>query len=372
MFEQILSLPIEKKIGQLFFIGLSGVELNDDSRSLLEEISPGGICLFARNIRNAEQTRILLDKIREISKVEPVLSLDQEGGVVDRLRRILTPMPSAASLKTIEEATRAAEITSETIRILGFNMNFAPVVDITDEARKKFSNGLYSRAFGASENETIRLAGAYLETIQAKGCLGCIKHFPGLGAAAADSHEELPLIDISKEELFDKDLRPYREIIKKAQAHAIMIAHAGFPRVDLQETDTSGKLLPASLSRNFVTGLLREELNFGGVAITDDLEMGAIVKNYGIGEACKTAVSAGEDMLAICADPNAVREGFYAVLKSVRNNEISETRIDESLRRITHLKSRLSPPLPFSGARLETISKEIAEFNKSLHYSYGG
>lgn len=372
MFEQILSLPIEKKIGQLFFIGLSGVELNDESRFLLEEISPGGVCLFTRNIRNAEQTRTLLDKIRESSVIEPVLSLDQEGGVVDRLRRILTPMPSAASLKTIEEVTKAAEITSETIRLLGFNMNFAPVVDITDEPRRKFSNGLYSRAFGASEDETIRLAGAYLETLQANGCLGCIKHFPGLGAATVDSHEELPFIDVSKQELLDKDLLPYRDFIKSGNAHAIMIAHAGFPRVDLQETDSNGKLLPASLSRNFVTGLLREELNFNGVAITDDLEMGAIVKNYGVCEACKTAVAAGEDMLAVCADADAVRAGFYAVLEAVKKNEISEQRIDESLRRIAHLKSMLSPPLPFSTERLDTLSKEIAEFNKSLNYSYGG
>ncbi|HXG85770.1 MAG TPA: glycoside hydrolase family 3 N-terminal domain-containing protein [Pyrinomonadaceae bacterium] len=372
MLEQILSLPIEKKIGQLFFIGLSGVEINDDSQLLLEEVSPGGVCLFARNIRNAEQTRKFLDKIRENSAIEPVLSLDQEGGVVDRLRRVLTPMPSAAALKTIEAATKAAQITSEAIRLLGFNRNFAPVVDIADEPRRKFSNGLYSRAFGASDEETIRLAGAYLETLQRNGCLGCIKHFPGLGASAADSHEELPLIDISMEELFDKDLRPYREIIKKEQAHAIMIAHAGFPRIDLQETDDNGKLLPASLSRNFVTKLLREELNFSGVAITDDLEMGAIVKNYGIGEACKTAVAAGEDMLAICADPDAVRKGFYAVLEAVEKNEISEKRIDESLRRIAHLKFRLSPPLPFDAERLEALSKEIAEFNKSLNYSYGG
>lgn len=372
MLEQILSLPIEKKIGQLFFIGLSGVELSDDSRLLLEEVSPGGVCLFARNIRNAEQTRVFLDKIREIPAIEPVLSLDQEGGVVDRLRRILTPMPSAAALKTIEAATKAAQITSEVIRLLGFNMNFAPVVDIADEPRRKFSNGLYSRAFGASDEETIRLAGAYLETLQRNGCLGCIKHFPGLGASVADSHEELPLIDISMEELFDNDLRPYREIIKKEQAHAIMIAHAGFPRVDLQETDGHGKLLPASLSRNFVTKLLREKLNFGGVAITDDLEMGAIVKNYGIGDACKMAFAAGEDMLAICADPKAVREGFYAISEAVENNEISVRRIDESLLRIARLKSKLSPPPPFDVARIEQISQEIAEFNKTLNYSYGG
>ncbi|MBA3631837.1 MAG: glycoside hydrolase family 3 protein [Acidobacteria bacterium] len=371
MLEQIPDLSLQQKIGQLFFIGISGVEVDENLRELFREISPGGVCLFARNIRTAEQVRRLLTDIRDILPVEPLLSLDQEGGVVDRLRRISTPMPSASSIKIVEEARHLAEITTEVVRLLGFNMNFAPVVDAVDEKRRQFTNGLYSRTFGKSK-DVIELAGSYLKTLQANGCLGCLKHFPGLGASEVDSHEELPIVNLTRKDLLENDLSPYRELFKTGQVHAVMVAHASFPAFDLQETDSDGKLLPSSLSYNFVTKLLREELGFTGLTITDDLEMGAIVKNYGIGKACVLAINAGEDMLAICADADAVRGGFQAVLEAVKNGEISEKRINQSLQKIAHLKTLAQPPLPFDAARLAVLSEKIAELNKKVNYSYGG
>lgn len=364
------SLSINQKIGQLFFIGIGAAEIDDKARSLLEEIAPGGVCLFSRNIKSRSQVRLLLDEIRVVSIVEPLLSIDQEGGTVDRLRRILTPMPAAALINSAANVERAARFAAEALRMLGFNMNFAPVADVSGEERGTSSNGLYSRAFGKTAAETAQLSGAYLRFLQENGCLGCLKHFPGLGASAVDSHEELPILSVSETDFSAVDLHPFREIINSGQAFAVMIAHAGFPETNWQETDARGKMLPSSLSYNLTTKLLRETLHFTGVAITDDLEMGAIIKNYGIGEACKMALLAGADMLAVCADPTAVRTGFDAVCRAVENGEISETRIDESLARIAHLKSLVKPPLPFSEARLEDISKEIAEFNKTL--TFGG
>ena len=372
MLEKILSLPLEQKIGQLFFIGISSVEIDENTFALLREISPGGICLFARNIKAAAQVRQLLSDIRNVLPIEPILSLDEEGGVVDRLRRIFTPLPSASAIKTTGQAKILAEATAEILQILGFNMNFAPVVDVADESRKKFSNGLYSRSFGNSKEDVIGLAGEYLNTLQTNGCLGCIKHFPGLGASEVDSHEELPKVFLTRQDLFENDLVPYRELFKTGQVHAVMVAHAGFPMFDLQETDSDGKLLPSSLSYNFVTKLLREDLGFKGLAITDDLEMGAILKNYGIGEACKMAINAGEDMLAICANAESVRTGFHAVLDAVLKEEITETRINQSLVKIAHLKYLMHPPLPFEAARLQVLSGRIAELNTQLNYSYGG
>ncbi len=363
MFNKPLDLPIEQKIGQLFLIGLPDVSLNADTKEFLRDISPGGVCLFARNIHEAEQTRKMLDDIRAILPVEPILSIDQEGGLVDRLRRINAPMPAPSSLKSIEEVKFLAELTAEIIRTLGFNMNFAPVVDVIDEARSKSFNGLYSRSFGNSKAEVVELAAEYLESLQAKGCLGCLKHFPGLGASVVDSHEELPIVYLTREEFFEVDLLPYRRLIPTGNVHSIMVAHASFPRFDLQETGENGKLLPSSLSYNIVTKLLREELEFDGLVITDDLEMGAIVKNYGIGEACRRAILAGVDMLAICASPEAIGEGCKAVIEAVKNGEISETRIDESLKRIAHLKSVMSAPLPFDAARLQTLSDETVKLN---------
>jgi beta-N-acetylhexosaminidase len=372
MIQQIALLPIEKKIGQMLFIGLSGVEVNSETRKLLAEISPGGVCLFARNIQNAEQTRNFLNEIREALPLEPFLSLDQEGGLVDRLRRMITPMPSAASIQTVREAENLAEITYQLLRMLGFNMNFAPVVDVIDEYRGDNNNGLYSRAFGKTKEDSVELAGAYLNALQKGGCLGCIKHFPGLGASRTDSHEDLPIVNLNREELFATDLFPYQKLFKTTDVHVVMVAHASYPLFDLQETDVNGKLLPSSLSFKITNNLLREELGFQGLVISDDLEMGAILKNYEIGDACIMAVNAGVDMLSICADPDAVRKGFTAVVEAVKSGEIKEARIDESLSRIAQIKSLVQPPQPFDTARLEVLSREIAELNKKVNCNYGG
>jgi beta-N-acetylhexosaminidase len=370
--KNLLSLPVEQKIGQLFFIGLPGTQIDAATRRLLEEVTPGGICLFARNIHEPEQTRQLIEDVRSRLPVEPFVSLDQEGGLVDRLRRIMTPMPSASSIKTQEDAASFARITAQVIRTLGFNVNFAPVVDVIDEKRVRVSNGLYSRAFAQSAEETFELTYSYLKSLQENGCLGCLKHFPGLGASVTDSHEALPSVFLSESELFDTDLYPYRRFFKTSLAEMVMVAHAAFPLTSFQETDQNGKLLPSSLSYNFVTKLLREQLGYDRLVVTDDLEMGAILKNYGIGEACKFAILAGEDMLSICASSEAIREGYAAISNAVEKGEISIERIDQSLERIARAKNLLNAPLPFETASLKSFSEEIAEFDKKVKYNYGG
>ncbi|HVE55925.1 MAG TPA: glycoside hydrolase family 3 N-terminal domain-containing protein [Pyrinomonadaceae bacterium] len=366
MLEKILSLPLEQKIGQLFFIGLAGTQIDDSARQLLEEISPGGVCLFARNIREAAQTRKLLDDVRAVLPVVPFLSLDQEGGLVDRLRRVVEPMPSANLLKTPKQVEDLARITAEIVRILGFNMNFAPVVDVMDEGRAKFVNGLFSRTFGTTKEEVFEFSRKYLATIQSNGVLGSIKHFPGLGATEVDSHEELPRVNLENEEFNSIDLYPYKEFFKTVEVHAVMIAHAAFPNLNLQERDQSGKLLPSSLSFNFTTKLLREHLGFDGLALTDDLEMGAILKNYGIAEACKMAVKAGQDSLLICNDANAIREGFSAVLNAVKSGEIEETRVNKSLQRVAAVKNLIQTPLDLNKDRLGELSNEISDLKARL------
>lgn len=367
MIEQLNSLPLRKKVGQLFFIGIAGVEIDAATRELLDEVSPGGICLFTRNIREAEQARNLLDDLRRSVSVAPFLSLDQEGGLVDRLRRILTPMPAANKIKTAEDAKRLAKLIAESVRILGFNMDFAPVVDVVDDEREQTGNGLYSRNFGRSSEDVVELAGAFLIALQKNGVIGCVKHFPGLGAATVDSHEELPLVDITDDELLRTDLLPYQELFASGEVRLVMSAHAAFPNSRLQERDENGKLLPSSLSQNFITQFLRNKLGYGGLAITDDLEMGAIMKNYGVGTACVMAVEAGQDLLAICAEPANIREGFRTVVDAVESGKISEERLDDSLMRIAALKSQLSEPLPFDTARLAAISAEIIDFNAYLN-----
>jgi beta-N-acetylhexosaminidase len=358
------NLSPKQKTGQLFFIGLPAAEIDEQTAKLLETIQPGGICLFSRNIKTAGQTRKLLDDVRKILPVEPFLALDQEGGLVDRLRRVVEPMPS---VKTItdkgnpEFVKKLAGITAEIVRILGFNMNFAPVVDVIDETREKLVNGLYSRGFGKSKEDVVNLGGIYLETLQNGGCFGTIKHFPGYGATEVDSHEELPQVNLTKAELFENDLYPYQNFLKDKDVKAVMVGHAAYPQVDLQETDANGRFLPSSLSYNFITKLLRRDLGFQNLVLTDDLEMGAIIKNYGIGEAAKMAVKAGNDFLLICANTDAMYQAFEAVQTAIETGEISQERIEESLTRIAKIKSELSPPLDFDENRIEEISLEIKQ-----------
>ena len=359
-------LSIAEKIGQLFFIGIPGSELDNETEALLNEIQPGGVCLFARNIKEARQTRDLLDGIRGTLTVETFLSIDQEGGRVDRLRRILTPMPAAGQLRTAEDAAELGSIIGEALSLLGFNMDFAPVVDVIGGGRADLVNGLQTRGLGNSKEDVVWMASEFLDALKENGVLGCLKHFPGLAASTVDSHEELPVVTVSGDELRSNDLFPYRSLLGKDDL-AIMVAHAAYPNTDLQEFTADGKLLPSSLSDRVVNELLRNDLGFDGVAITDDLEMGAIVKNFGIGEACKAAIKAGEDMLAICASTEAIREGHKAVADSVASGEISEGRIDESIARIFALKSRINGPSDFDVDRLGKIDDRIKNLNQHIN-----
>lgn len=363
----IESLSISEKIGQLFFIGIPADTVDSQTEKLLTDIRPGGVCLFARNIRDPHQTRALLDDIRSLSKIEPFLSLDQEGGLVDRLKRILVPMPPPNKILITSDAAKLAKIIAEAVRILGFNMDFAPVVDVISEKRAGFSNGLYSRAFGTSPSEVVELAGEFLHVLQAKGCIGCIKHFPGLGASEVDSHEELPSVAVAAGEFESVDLLPYKRLFQTGDVNAVMVAHAVYPKHHLQETDQNGKLLPSSLSSNIVTTLLRHELGFDGLVLTDDLEMGAIVRNYGIGDASVQAILAGEDMVSICAGVDSIYEAHTAINEAFESGKITEKRIDRSLNRIAAVKSKLYTPLSFDTARLKTLSTEIAELNDRLN-----
>lgn len=356
MLDQISLLSLEQKVGQLFLIGIAGTNVDDKTRTLIDTVKPGGYCLFARNIRELEQTRKLLDELRGLTPVVPFLSIDEEGGLVDRLKRVMTPTPAASKLRHPDQAAEQAAIIGESLRILGFNMDFAPVVDVIDKERGKYSNGLFSRTYGSSREDVATYASRFLSALQANGIMGCSKHFPGLGAARVDSHEELPVVEISEKDLDEVDLFPYRKMFDSGTVHAVMVAHVSFSESGYQKNDDHGRPLPASLNPEFVTRMLREEMGFSGLVITDDLEMGAIIKNYGIGDACRMAIAAGADVLAICADPQNIRDGYESVLAAAKSGEITEERLNASLERIAAAKSQLSAPLDFDVDRLAQLS----------------
>jgi beta-N-acetylhexosaminidase len=377
MTQSLTSLSLEQQIGQLFYIGLPGTELDRETRELIEYVKPGGIITFGRNVREAEQLRSLLDAVREMLPVEPLFGIDQEGGLVDRLRRICQPMPAARTIRQhgdLAAARSLGRITGEVLRLLGFNMNFAPVMSIMTDERDLLSNGLYSRSFGRSPGEVLGYTMVYLRALQGTGLMGCLKHFPGIGAGEVDSHEEMPVVHLSHDALIAQDLAPYIELFQREddRVRAVMVSHGGFPNIDIRQGLAGGLLEPASLSHSIVTRLLREELGYQHLVLTDDLEMGAIARHCEIEAAAIRAFFAGQDMLLICSKPEMIRRGYEALLLTAEKGKLPAERLQDSLRRIGEYKSLAQPPLAFDKERFRQLSDEIAQLNHKLDYTYGG
>jgi beta-N-acetylhexosaminidase len=375
--EKFHSLPLEQQIGQFLFIGLPGTELDAETRALVTDVQPGGVIIFGRNVAGPEQLRTLLDGVRELVSTPLLVGIDQEGGLVDRLRRIFTPMPAARTIRhhgDLAAARALGRITGEVLRMLGFNINFAPVMSIMTEDRDLLSNGLYSRSFGRSPGEVLGYTTVYLRGLQGTGCLGCLKHFPGIGAGEVDSHEEMPVVQLSHEDLIAQDLAPYIELFQRRddRIRCVMVSHGGFPNIDIREETTGGLLEPASLNYNIVTKLLREELGYKHLVITDDLEMGAILRHYDIGDAAVKATLAGEDMLLICATPERIRRGHEALLDAARDGRLPAERIQQTLQRIARAKAIIEEPVPLDLDRFKALSDEVAKLNNKLNYVYGG
>jgi beta-N-acetylhexosaminidase len=375
--EKLYSLPLEQQIGQFLFIGLPGTELDAQTRDLLTEVQPGGVIIFGRNVAGPEQLRSLIDGVRELVKMPPLFGIDQEGGLVDRLRRIFMPMPSARTIRQhgdLAAARALGRITGEVLRMLGFSINFAPVMSIMTDDRDLLSNGLYSRSFGRSPGEVLGYTTVYLRGLQGAGLLGCLKHFPGIGAGEVDSHEEMPVVQLSHDDLIAQDLAPYIELFQRRddRIRCVMVSHGGFPNIDIREEVTGGLLEPASLNYNIVTKLLRQELGYKHLVVTDDLEMGAILRHYEIGDAVVRAALAGEDMLLICATPEKIQRGHEALLEAARDGRLPADRIEASLQRIARTKAIAEEPLPLDLERFKELSDEVLRLNSKLNYVYGG
>jgi|SRR5438132_1859546 len=375
--DRFSSLPFEQQIGQFFFIGLPGKTIDSEARDLIEEIKPGGIILFGRNVESPQQVRKLLDDARALVPTPLLCGIDQEGGLVDRLREIFPPMPSARALRQhgdLAGVRTLGRITGELLRILGLNINFAPVMSIITQERSLLTNGLYSRSFGSSPGEVLGYTTVYMRGLQGTGCLGCLKHFPGIGAGTVDSHIEMPMVPLSRDDLLAQDLAPYIELFQRAddRVRVVMVSHGGFPNIDIKKGTTGGLVEPASISASIVSKLLRHEMGYKHLIVTDDLEMGAIAKQYEIEEATVKAFNAGEDMLLICATPETIGRGYRALREAARDKGISERRIQASLKRIAATKALVQPSPALDMERYETLANDIRQLNKRLDYVYPG
>src|SRR5262249_44897951 len=361
-------MKLEHRIGQLMIIGVPGPQLDLMTRGVLESIQPGGVLLNANNIESPNQVAELISSIRSVLHVPPIVAVDQEGGRVDRLKSIFTPMPSADLVRASGDASLASklgEVTAEAMRVLGFNVNFAPVLDISaDDAAE---NGLKGRYLGSNVAEVVRLAGAYLEGLQRGGVIGVGKHFPGLGSSSIDSHSNLPVVNSSRDEIIKTDTAPYTELFSKinARLNAIMVAHCHYPAFD------GPAPLPSSLSKNILTNLLREELAFKGLALTDDLEMSAITASRELSEAAISAFDAGTDMVLIAGTESLelAAATWEAMVAAANSGRITRQHVRRSFDHIARIKSMLSPPLPQSEMAVGRLRERIGELNLLLQHS---
>lgn len=371
---------IEAKAGQLLFVGLPVTKLDRHTRQLLREVRPGGVILFGRNIESPSQVALLTAQIRDALGRRVIIGVDQEGGLVDRFREICEPMPSAKSVRNAgrsELAQKFGELTAHALRLLGFNMNFAPVLDL---GGGNDSNGLRGRTFGDKPVVVSRLAGAYLDGLQGGGIVGCGKHFPGLGGSTVDSHSRLPVIAHTWEEIFERDLVPFLDLMfhrPGERLQSLMVSHAAFPDVSeflqawfRRTTDlpTLSELhqLPATISGNVVMRLLRRALKFNGLVITDDMEMGAVVQTLSVAEASLRAIEAGSDMILICEHEANFVAARDLIVEAVKEGRLSTRALDAAGRRIDHVLSLAREAESFDEQEFATLSRDIAELKRAL------
>jgi len=340
---------LERKAGRLLFVGLPVTRLDRHWRELLREVRPGGIILFGRNIESAEQVALLNAQIRDAAGAGVFIGVDQEGGLVDRFRDICEPAPSAKAVRDAgiaELADRFGSLTARVLRLLGFNMNFAPVLDLSGDNEE---NGLRARTFGAGPEMVSLLAGAYLEGLQRGQVVAVGKHFPGLGGAKVDSHRRLPVITKTWEEIFERDLVPFMDLMfhrPDERLRAVMVSHAAFPDVSeflqawFRRTGDPPTIqglheFPATISGNVTTRLLRRILKFDGLVITDDMEMGAVVQTLSVAEASLRAIEAGSDMVLICEQEANFVAARDELVKAVKEKRLSVRVLGAASRRIS-------------------------------------
>jgi beta-N-acetylhexosaminidase len=347
-------------VGSLLVAGLSGTELTSLERAWLRLLKPAGVILFRRNIKDAEQTRALLDEATGLCARHSVRYVDVEGGTVNRLRDALAQLPSVqavgAAVRQKNKPRLAREfgaLIARAVRAFGFNTTLAPVIDL---ALPESAEVMGSRCVSADPAQVIEFAREFMLGLKAQRVIACGKHFPGLGGAASDTHFVTPEIHRTWKQLWDEDLAPYRELHR--QMPIVMTNHAAYP-------GTPGKAMPASASRFWITTVLRNRIGYRGMILSDDLEMGGILKVLPVDEAAVEAVRAGSDLLEICHSAELILRTYEALLaaaeKSAAFRKLLLARAQESARKRARLYAGNMPPA-LNAKQFEKLRNDVVSF----------
>jgi beta-N-acetylhexosaminidase len=355
---------IRQAAGGLLVVGLGGAELTGLERAWLRLVRPGGVILFKRNVADARQTRALLDEATGLGARHGVRCVDVEGGTVNRLRDALSPIASAqavaAAARTAKKpalARKHGELIARAVKAFGFNTTLAPVVDL---ALPEAAEVLGSRTAGATAAEVMDYARDFLAEIAGQGVVGCGKHFPGLGGATGDTHFVTPEIQRNWKQIWDEDSVPYRDLHRAMPM--VMTNHAAYPR-------TPGKKEPASASRFWITETLRKRIGYKGIILSDDLEMGGILKFLPVEEAAVAAIRAGTDLIEICHSAELIMRSYEALVSEGERSTAFRRLLLAAARESAHKRRRLyaqgvAPAL--SAKALESLRNDIAKFNETV------
>ena len=328
--EQLKSMSLEEKVGQMMIVGFNGTELNDDIIYSLNQFHFGGIILYDRNLESVAQAKALTEALQTKQKIPLFIAIDEEGGQVVRGQNFLPPAPSQEEIGRggdVSAATYWAEYNVDLLRSIGVNLNFAPVADVGSKDTRSF----------ASDAQTVaEFVEASAQGYERQNFFYTLKHFPGIGKGKTDTHKEVSHVEDSRDVLDAEDLPPFARIIQDHDnsRFMVMVGHLIYDAIDPNNS--------ASLSRAVITDLLRDELGFDGVVVTDDLEMGAIKNNVDLSTIGVRTILAGNDIALVCHNPESQRAVYYGIINAVRRGEISEERINESVRRILKMKAHLN------------------------------
>lgn len=339
--------------GSLLLLGLDGAELSPAEAARFRKLQPAGYILFSRNISSPQQTRKLTDDLRDLSYDLPIIAIDQEGGRVTRTKEIAPPIPSAAALGAHGDMGLIADLaahTADLLRLLGINLNFAPVFDLDHFPDRQ--NALAGRCWHRDPQRVIDYAGHWNRWLRKRHVAGCAKHFPAGGRAQSDPHHELPSSPATIDDLLREDVLPYTALMPEIDA--IMLAHVMFPNIDAE--------MPASLSPRIIRRFLRDQLGFDHhLVLTDDLDMGAIANRYGTAEAAALAIRAGNDLAMICHHTEAAEQAALAIDALPRSiTDDAHTRVQRFRRK------RLQSPLAWSDTKWQATCDQLQQLGTTL------
>jgi beta-N-acetylhexosaminidase len=352
---------LRKEAGELLIVGFDGLEASAALASLLTSLQPSGVIIFARNVLSAEQTSGLLKDCQAAAAAPLFTCVDMEGGKVDRFRNLLGPAPSAAEVFATGNRKlfrKHGKIIGESCRALGCNTDLAPVLDLAFEASRAVMS---SRVVTANPKLVVVYAREFLAGLRSAGVLGAVKHFPGLGAADLDTHFELPSVKRSWKQLWTEDLYPYRTL--RREAPLVLVGHANYPAVTRDH-------LPASLSKKWITEVLRKKIAYRGLIISDDLEMRGVLKALPIERAAVEFIRAGGDICLICHQQDYVVRAYEELVKEAERDRHFARRVRESAMRVrafkkksAELKRRIAIP---PAAKVEKLTRQLWEFGEQV------